>query len=142
MRPQRRRKWNGKNEFLWGTTYLTSSMKNPSIMRLSLTAGLLHTGHIHWNQDLSFWRGSVTSFLQNNWIHSSWITAWIRFVYTGVAFSLLSLHASWFFSSTPHSRVLNMLERNSVADPHLLLCGCGSEIKKMSIWIQILGGKD
>ena len=31
---------------------------------------------------------------------------------------------------------------NSVADPHLLLCGSGSRIQKMSIWIRILGGKD
>ena len=32
----------------------------------------------------------------------------------------------------------------SVADPHLLLCGSGSGIQKMSIWIRIriLGGKD
>ena len=30
----------------------------------------------------------------------------------------------------------------SVADPHLLLCGSGSRIQKMSIWIRILGGKD
>ena len=28
------------------------------------------------------------------------------------------------------------------ADPHLLLCGSGSGIKKMSIWIRIQGGKD
>ena len=27
----------------------------------------------------------------------------------------------------------------SVADPHLLLCGSGSRIQKMSIWIRILG---
>ena len=35
---------------------------------------------------------------------------------------------------------------SSVADPHLLLCGSGSRIQKMSIWIRmqirILGGKD
>ena len=30
----------------------------------------------------------------------------------------------------------------SVVDPHLLLCGSGFGIRKMSIWIRILGGKD
>ena len=36
----------------------------------------------------------------------------------------------------------NSRDTTSVADSHLLLCGCGSGSQKMSIWIRILGGKD
>ena len=38
-------------------------------------------------------------------------------------------------------RIRLLLYTISVADPHLL-CRSGSRIKKMSIWIRILGGKD
>ena len=47
-----------------------------------------------------------------------------------------------FLSEKKKNPLLETCVCASVADPHLLLCGSGSVIQKISIWIQILGGTD